>query len=105
MSVSLVKHLSAARAAIVAGNMELALDKIERFSAAANQSPPDEALKQELRAAIDELHELAEASLRGTKAAIEQVHEIIQAARTLQTYDDMGQRQIASTVAALPRRF
>lgn len=105
MSTSLTKYLSAARAAIVAGNMELALDKIKRFSTAADQSPPDEALKQELRAAVDELHDLAEASLRGTKAAVEQIHDIIQAARTLQTYDDTGQRQIASTAATMPRRF
>ncbi|RNF34446.1 hypothetical protein [Paracoccus methylarcula] len=105
MSDSPVKHLAAARAAIVAGDMGLALDQIERFSAAADRSPPDAASKQALQAAIAELRELAEASLRGTKAAMEQIHEIVQAARTLQTYDDTGRRRTASTVATLPRRF
>lgn len=105
MSVALFKHLSAARAAIVAGDMELAHENVERFAATAEQTSPDEDLKTELQAAISDLQALAEASMRGTKAACEQVAEIIQAARTLQTYDDLGQRQVASTVATMPRRY
>ncbi|RMC35433.1 hypothetical protein [Paracoccus alkanivorans] len=105
MSGSLIKHLSSARAAIIAGDMELALDRIERFSTAAEKTPPDEATKEQLRSGVAELQILAEASLRGTRSAVDQIREIIQTARTLQTYDDTGQRQITSTVADMPHRF
>lgn len=105
MSDSLIRHLSSARAAIVAGDMELALDRIEHFSAAAEKTSPDEATKDQLRSGVAELQILAEASLRGTKSAVDQIREIIQTARTLQTYDDTGQRHITSTVANMPHRF
>ncbi|MFV0384685.1 hypothetical protein [Paracoccus sp. (in: a-proteobacteria)] len=105
MSDLLTTQIAAARAAIVAGHAQLALDHLDRFAAQAQKSPPDAAAREALQAQIAEMRELAEAALQGAKSAVAQVQAIIETARSLQTYDDAGHRRIASVVANQPRRY
>lgn len=105
MIESLTHHLTTARAAIIAGNAPLALESLDRFNQAAAQTPPDAATRVMLQSRIAEMRDLAEAAQRGSKLAIDQVRAIVEAARSLQTYDDAGQRHVSSIVAHEPRRF
>ena len=52
-----------------------------------------------------DLRTLAQASLKGAQQAAEQVRAIVQAARSLQTYDSLGQRHVNETRANAPQRF
>ena len=51
------------------------------------------------------LRRLAEDSARGTQRAIDQIRDIVKTARSLQTYDQTGQRRNSPTNAVLPQRF
>ncbi|RJE81929.1 hypothetical protein [Paracoccus onubensis] len=103
---ALITCLKTARAAIVRGDAEGALKEIERFAAVAEQSPPeDDDIREQVRIALKDLQNLAQAAMEGAKSASEQIREIVQSARTLQTYDDSGRRCVTRTVARMPRRF
>lgn len=104
MTDRLMRHLNAARAAIVAGNSDQALACLEQFAAAADRSPePDR--RPALQARINELHRLALAAQTGARMAMDQVAAIVESARSLQTYDRLGARNVAMTTAPLPRRY
>lgn len=105
MKDQLNHHLAAARKAIIAANAPLALDHLDRFAAHASQNPPDPATRKALQSDLTQLRGLADAALEGAKSAVAQVQAIIESARSLQTYDDQGQRKVASVVAPAPRRF
>lgn len=99
-------NLKGVRQAIMRGEPERALEEIEKFANAVEQSPPsDGEAKAQIRTALAELHELAQASLDGATSAAQQIRDIVQSARTLQTYDGTGQRHATNTVARMPRRF
>lgn len=105
MSALLFRQLDAARSAIVAGTPHEALEKIEEFSKDFARKPPDRAIRDTLEAHVAHIRDLAEASLKGAHMAADQVRAIIDAARSLQTYDDAGKRRSASIVCHLPRRY
>lgn len=105
MNKKLFKQLANIHEAVVSGNAQLALTKIDDFVAAAEKASLDDDTKDRLRAKIIELHGLSEASLQGAKSAVEKVREIIEAARNFQSYDEVGNRQETSIVANIPRRF
>ncbi len=100
-----MRHLNAARAAIVAGDSDQALACLERFAAAADRSPPEPDRRPALQARINELHRLALAAQTGARMAMDQVAAIVESARSLQTYDRLGARNVAMTTAPLPRRY
>lgn len=52
-----------------------------------------------------QIRSLAEASLAGARQAAEEVRAIIRAARSLQTYDEVGRRNVTAVVATAPQRF
>lgn len=105
MSRKLFKILAKANDAVMAGNSQLALAKINDFAVALAKVNLDDDSKEALRDKVNELLRLAEASMRGAKSASDKIIEIIEAARTFQAYDEVGKRQETSIVANLPRRF
>lgn len=105
MSDSLQRHLAAARAALIAGKAPAALESIDRFMNAARKTPPTREQGSKLETQISELRMLADAGLEGAKSAAGQLRAIVETARSLQTYDDAGQRNVKTVVAPLPRRY
>lgn len=105
MSKKLFKILTKAHDAVMAGDSQLALTKIEDFASAAQKTSLDEDTKEVLKAKINDLLRLAEASMQGAKSASDKIVEIIEAARYFQAYDEIGNRRETSIVANMPRRF
>ncbi|MDP5308776.1 hypothetical protein [Paracoccus spongiarum] len=81
------------------------MDAIEEFVALARKKGLEPADKARLDAELVELRVLAEASMKGARQALDEIQAIVAAARSLQTYDDRGCRQVASTAAPAPHRF
>ncbi|MCF3974238.1 hypothetical protein [Paracoccus salsus] len=105
MSRPLTDRLAAVRSAVIAGDPQKALARIEDFAEYARRIGIASQDRPRIDAALAELHVLAEASLRGAKQAADDVQAIIQAARTLQTYDNEGRRRVSATSAPAPQRF
>lgn len=105
MNQQLNRHLAAARQAIIAANAPLALEHLEKFASLASQNPLDPKTREAVQNRLAELRSLADAALEGAKSAVTQVQAIVESARSLQTYDDLGQRKVTSVVAPAPRRF
>lgn len=105
MSARLLSRLAAAKSAVIAGKSDTALTIIEEFSDLALRNGISAAERPILEARLAEIRLLSEASLRGAQMAIAEVQMIVTAARSLQTYDDSGRLQVATTVAPSPRRF
>lgn len=105
MSARLNEKLAAAKAAVIAGDSAAALRSIEDFVGLARRRGLAAVDRPRLDARIAELRDLAEASLRGARQALDDVQAIVAAARSLQTYDDQGCRQSATTAAPAPHRF
>lgn len=91
--------------AVIAGDAVLALARIEALARRFER----DGLEAEARAQVDQslqhLLRLAQDSARGTQRAIDQIREIVQNARSLQTYDQAGQRRNTPTNASLAQRF
>lgn len=105
MSGVLTDRLAEVKAAVIAGNPENAMEKIDRFVATAQRHGVPAGERARLETAMTELLALAEASLRGARQALDEVQAIVLAARSLQTYDSDGRRHVSPTVAPAPRRF
>lgn len=105
MNRDLDKLLTKAKAAIMNARPEKAIEYIEEFSEMAESSTLSDDDKEEIRASIGNLLRLAEASLRGAQSAVERIAEIVKEARSLQVYNENGQRQETLIVAHQPRRF
>lgn len=105
MTARLQDRLSAAKSAVIAGDSARALTCIEDFAALAHRKGLAPADRPRIEAQIADLRSLAEASLKGARQALDEVQAIVAAARSLQTYDDQGCRQVAVTVAPAPHRF
>lgn len=104
MSDSLMRHLKQAREAVIAGDAARAMAAIEKLSKA-GEMRVDDAARPNLQRQVEELHQLALAAQKGARMAIDQVRAIVEAARSLQTYDSVGARRVAITVAPVPRRY
>ncbi|MBC9246186.1 hypothetical protein H4P12_05545 [Paracoccus sp. 11-3] len=97
--------LAAAKSSVIAGDAEQSLKAIDDFSnhiARVGVMPED---REVLERKLHELRQLAEASARGARQAVEQVAAIMQAARSLQTYDEAGRKQSTATAAPAAQRF
>lgn len=105
MSKKLFKMLAKVHDAVIAGDSQLALTKIEDFVGIAEKAALDDETKEALKVKISELHRLAEASMQGARSASDKIIEIIEAARYFQAYDETGSRHETSIVANMPRRF
>ncbi|MBU3029200.1 hypothetical protein [Paracoccus marinaquae] len=105
MSARLMDKLAAAKSAVIAGQVDRALALIGDFADLATRTGIPAAERARFEARLAELRVLAEASQQGAQRALEDVRAIIQAARSLQTYDDNGRRQTAVTAAPPPHRF
>lgn len=101
----LLHMLDRARAEIMKGHAGNALAGLEEFSNRVRQQGVPDHLRPILRKRISELHELAESSLRGARKGAADVRAIILAARSLQTYDNSGQRQVTFTPATVGKRY
>lgn len=105
MSRALTRPMARIRAALMDGDSLSALTAIEDLTRAAARTGLDAATRDRLEPALSELRALAQASLTGAQQAAEQVRAIVQAARSLQTYDSHGQRNVNETRANAPQRF
>lgn len=105
MSRGLTRQIAQIRAALLSGDPQSALVRIEELVRIATRQGVDDATRRSLEPALAELRELAQASLSGAQQAADQVRAIIQAARSLQTYDSLGRRLVTATRAGLPQRF
>lgn len=105
MSRALTRQIGQIRAALLAGDPQAALARIEDLVRTATRHGIDAGTRQALDPALSELRDLAQASLAGAQQAADQVRAIIQAARSLQTYDALGRRTVTATRAASPQRF
>lgn len=97
--------LAAAKASVISSDAGQTLKAIDDFSshiARCGVVPED---REAIEKKLIELRQLAEASARGAKHAIEQVAAIMQAARSLQTYDESGRKQSTETAAPAAQRF
>lgn len=97
--------LAAAKASIIAGDAGQSLKAIDDFSSQIARSGLASDDREVVEKKLIELRQLAEASARGAKQAIEQVAAIMQAARSLQTYDESGRKQSTETAAPAAQRF
>ncbi len=91
--------------AIIAGDATLALSRIESLARRFERDGLDAASKAQIERSLQHLRRLAEDSARGTQRAIDQIRDIVKTARSLQTYDQTGQRRNSPTNAVLPQRF
>ncbi|WP_022707080.1 MULTISPECIES: hypothetical protein [Paracoccus] len=99
------RQLAAIRAAILSGNAPAALRAIEEFGRLAARQGLSEADRAAIEPQVMQIRSLAEASLAGARQAAEEVRAIIRAARSLQTYDEVGRRNVTAVVATAPQRF
>lgn len=105
MKQRMIRMLKGAKAAVIAGDAHEAIRIIEGFSQLAERIGVPEEDREYLEWQLGELRNLAEASVSGAKRAIEQVAAIMQAARSLQTYDETGRKQSTTTAAPSAQRF
>lgn len=99
------RQLATTKAAIMAGRAEDAVAGLDRLVTLLRRNPPGPERRASLEAKLTELRGLAEAALTGARSAAEQIQALVQAARSLETYDRRGQRKIADTATAQPRRY
>ena len=97
--------LGAAKAAIIAGDSSATMAKIDEFVKLAQRRRIAEEDRALFEGKIAELRQLAEASARGTRIAIDLVKASIEAASSLQTYDEAGRKHRAVTAAPAAQRF
>ncbi len=105
MSRALIRQLAQIRSALMAGNAQAALAGLDELTRIAARKGIDAPTRDLLEPALADLRALAQASLKGAQQAAEQVRDIVQAARSLQTYDSLGQRHVNETRANAPQRF
>lgn len=105
MSRGLSRQIAQIKAALLSGDSQSALVRIDELVRLASRHGVDAPTRQSLEPALAELRDLAQASLSGAQQAADQVRVIIQAARSLQTYDSLGRRLVTATRAGSPQRF
>jgi hypothetical protein len=105
MSRALSRQINQIRMALLSGDPQAALVRIDDLVRIAARHGVDAPTRQMLEPALAELRELAQASLSGAQQAADQVRAIIHAARSLQTYDSLGRKLVTATRANLPQRF
>jgi hypothetical protein len=91
--------------AIISGDAAQALARIETLARRLERDGLDAESKAQIEPVLHHLRRLAEDSARGTQRAIDQIRDIVKNARSLQTYDQAGQRRNTSTNAMLAQRF
>ncbi|WP_306751898.1 hypothetical protein [Paracoccus actinidiae] len=91
--------------AIISGDAAQALARIETLARRFDRDGLDAESKAQIEPVLHHLRRLAEDSARGTQRAIDQIRDIVKNARSLQTYDQAGQRRNTSTNAMLAQRF
>lgn len=91
--------------AIISGDAAQALARIEALARRFERDGLDAESKAQIEQVLRHLHRLAEDSARGTQRAIDQIRDIVKNARSLQTYDQAGQRHNTPTSAVLVQRF
>ena len=91
--------------AIISGDAAQALARIETLARRLERDGLDAESKAQIEPVLQHLRRLAEDSARGTQRAIDQIRDIVKNARSLQTYDQTGQRRNSPTNAVLPQRF
>ncbi|WP_168217440.1 hypothetical protein [Paracoccus liaowanqingii] len=105
MSRAVTRQMAQIRAALISGDAQAALAAIDDLMRVAARAGLDEEARDRLEPALAELRALAQASLTGAQQAADQIRAIVQAARSLQTYDSLGRRNIMPTRATAPQRF
>jgi hypothetical protein len=91
--------------AIITGDAAQALARIETLARRFERDGLDAESKAQIERVLQHLHRLAADSARGTQRAIDQIRDIVKNARSLQTYDQAGQRRNIPTDAMLAQRF
>ncbi|MGN7867493.1 hypothetical protein [Paracoccus sp. 22332] len=91
--------------AIISGDAAQALARIETLAHRFECDGLDADSKAQIEQILQHLRRLAEDSARGTQRAIDQIRDIVKNARSLQTYDQAGQRHNTPTSAVLAQRF
>lgn len=91
--------------AIISGDAAQALARIETLARRFERDGLDAESKTQIEPVLQHLRRLAEDSARGTQRAIDQIRDIVKNARSLQTYDQAGQRRNTPTNAMLAQRF
>ncbi len=91
--------------AIISGDGAQALARIESLARRFERDGLDADSRAQIEPILQHLHRLAEDSARGTQRAIDQIRDIVKNARSLQTYDQAGQRQTTPTSAVQAQRF
>ena len=91
--------------AIISGDAAQALARIETLARRFDRDGLDAESKAQIEPVLHHLRRLAEDSARGTQRAIDQMRDIVKNARSLQTYDQAGQRRNTPTNAMLAQRF
>jgi hypothetical protein len=91
--------------AIITGDAAQALAWIETLARRFERDGLDAESKAQIERVLQHLRRLAEDSARGTQRAIDQIRDIVKNARSLQTYDQAGQRRNTPTNAILAQRF
>lgn len=105
MSRGLKRRIAAVRQALLAGDAEAALSKLNDLTSLLERERVEDEARAGIEAALADLRQLADASLEGARGAAEDVRAIVLAARTLATYDSFGRRHLRPVAANAPRRF
>ncbi|MBM3606323.1 MAG: hypothetical protein FJX25_16850 [Alphaproteobacteria bacterium] len=105
MSRALHRQVAQIKVALLCGDPHAALARIDDLMQRAARRGIDPETRDGLEPLMEELRELAQASLHGARQAAEQVRAIVQAARSLQTYDSQGRRHVTSMHPNAAQRF
>ncbi|MCQ0969226.1 hypothetical protein MLD63_02085 (plasmid) [Paracoccus sp. TK19116] len=105
MATAATRSLSEIRKALRQGDSATAQNLLDSFTASLEKSGLPSAERPAVEAALTELRAMSEAALAGTRAAVEHIQAIFDCARSLQTYDQAGQRRSTSIQAATARRY
>lgn len=105
MNRAVKRRISAVRQALLSGDAQLALAKLNELMALLQRQGVEEEARTVLETALADLRQLADASLEGARGAAEDVRAIVLAAKSLATYDSYGKRHLNPVAANAPRRF
>ena len=97
--------LAEVRAALRQGDAATAQKGLDAFMKSLTRDGLPASERPAVEAALAELRALSEAALAGTRSAIEHMQAVFDCARSLQTYDQAGQRRTTSVQAATAKRY
>ncbi len=100
-----IKNLSAAKAAIMSGDADSAAIQVDALLDLLKENKAPQHMHSLIEGKLQDLRRVAEAALSGTRMAAEEVQTINLIARSVQTYDSHGNKNVETVASRPARRF